>query len=271
MYQRQGTDVAAVMMEPGAVHILRGIRIAEDTQGIIGTVAVVVKENDLGGDAVLFEKRSQMSLDKQLLIQIGHHHAGCVVGIERFILDGDGIDRDPFFGHGLDVFYKVKRIGIVALLFQGAAADFAVGLHPRGSRPGRAHDLDIRIDGQYLFQHREDAVMVMPQIEFFHFKIGLPFRQIVIGINKAVQITRAETQTDITEPDTAFITAKAFLQYFRASFSGHGLQMDSASPGERESKTVHGLKSLTVIHDDGETGIAAPVEIDAIRLFLKQG
>ena len=109
--RRERLDVAAVVMEGGAVDVLCRGRIRQDRQRVIGPVQVVIEDDDLGGESGRRERRSQVGLDEVGLLLRREQHARRVLEIERLVLDRDGVDRDPEFSHFEHVLDEVLGIG----------------------------------------------------------------------------------------------------------------------------------------------------------------
>jgi hypothetical protein len=58
-------------------------------------VGVVVVEEDLRPEARRAEARAEVILDERRLLGGGHQHARVVARVERLVLHGDRVDRDP--------------------------------------------------------------------------------------------------------------------------------------------------------------------------------
>ena len=199
-------------MKGGAVHVLRGLGIVQDRKRIIRPVAVVVVDDDLRVKLRRGERRAEAELDERGLLRGGHEHARVVAGMQRLILDRNGVDPKAFGFHGLDVFHQILRVGAVELRLQTAATGVVGGLHPGGRGPGRAHELEVGTDREDFFEHGDDIGAVGAKVEFLHLRIGLAGRQVIVGKDALVQIRGPDAQPQIARADVRAIRGEQLAQ-----------------------------------------------------------
>ena len=113
MHGREDLDLAGVQVKRRAIHVLRGLGIAQDRERIIRPIAVMVVTNDLRVELRRSEGRAEVLPDELSLLLRGHEHARIVARMQRFVLDCDGVNPDAFRFHGLDVFHEIVRVRIM--------------------------------------------------------------------------------------------------------------------------------------------------------------
>ena len=145
---------------------------------------VVVAEN-LGPQVGSLEHRAQVLDDRGLLP--GRHVRSRITGggaVLRLVLHGDRVDGDSAGPVGLDELQQVQGVGAVdaGIVDQPAADQGAGGLHPRGRTPRRGDDLQPGIESLRLAQQRQDLRLIVGDSEVPHVVVGLPGRQVVVGV-----------------------------------------------------------------------------------------
>ena len=122
MHRRQRRDIPRIQMKSRPVDILRRRRIAQDIFRIAGHIAVMILDDDLGGDTRRLKSRPKILPDKNILRRILHHTCRIVVRIQWLVLRRNRIEIViPLGPHRLDIFDKILRIHGIILRKQGPA------------------------------------------------------------------------------------------------------------------------------------------------------
>src|SRR5277367_2182485 len=102
---RQRGNFPTVKMESRPIDILSRLGIVQDGERVIWPVAIVIVEEYFCLKVYFTKRRSERLLDEGRLLFRLHYHAGRVLWIQRFVLDGYGIDLDTLRLHSGEILY----------------------------------------------------------------------------------------------------------------------------------------------------------------------
>ncbi len=207
-YLGHGFDFAQIQVESRTVYIRIGILVIKHRDGIFRMIAVMVINDNFSFNPCSLECGTQMGFDEFCLFFSFHKHTGVVSGMLRFILYGDGIDRNALLCHRLYVLDKVIGIAFVIFRFQFPPDRTVVGLHPRGRAPGAAHNFEFRVDVQYLLKHWDKIQGVICQTKACQFRIGFSLFHVSIRKHQLIQIGRPNTDPKEVDADGIFFPGK---------------------------------------------------------------
>ena len=141
--------VGGVAVPGDGVDVLAGAR--DDGLRVVGLIGVVIVGPDFGAEAGALQRGADLVVDEfGRLVRVDVHGRVPGLGVEGFVLDGDGVDGGAGGGEGLGVLDEVLGVGVfvgvVEVVLVGGAADDAVELHPAGGRPDGAEEGEAALD-----------------------------------------------------------------------------------------------------------------------------
>ena len=154
------------------------------------------------------ELRSECSFHKVSLFFPTHVHRSRIAMIQWFILRSHSININTF---GLKCLYPFYEIGSIVLIIsriqlsacprrQRGKIFQTLYLHPQRASPGGCNNLNRRINGQNLFQNRQDIVFLFT----LQSKVLYSFR-IATSIFAQRKVRTTNRNTNITKPETTII------------------------------------------------------------------
>ncbi len=161
-------------------------------------ITIVIIAKYLSFNAFGAECGTEMVFDEVRLFMGLHHHARLVRAVQGFVLNRNGMNRNPFGFHRLNVSDEIFCINVITFGSELAANEAPVCLHPRRCGPRRAHDLNIRIEEENSSQNRYNIRIAGIDIERRKFKILFSFRHIIICEREKTQIRCAQSKTQNT-------------------------------------------------------------------------
>ena len=178
--------IPAITMPGTSCDELSSATVRQNVPSVACVIPVMVIDDNLCVDAVLTESRTEIILDNVSLSFPAEQHGGVRgVGVLGFVLNGDGVNLNPFVLVGLNEFDKVCSVSllVVAALAKLPSEERICRLHPRRCCPGRGHDFEAGVDVQRLFEDWNDEILVLLNGEANHVKvILLAGLEIVVGV-----------------------------------------------------------------------------------------
>ena len=248
----QRGNMAPVVVPGASGNILRRLRIFQDMERIVPLggdvviVVIVVEQQYLGLDTCRTERRAQRLLDEVPLVLPGHVQGHGIPPVQRFILQGHGMDGIAPLLHFPNPAHKIVGVILIIHRIQPAARPAVIGgaalfidFHPLGTAPGRGDDLHRRIDLENLVQDREQPFLVQRMHgEVFHPRFIAP------GELVHREIGPADAYPD-QRGTQAFLPAEQFRQEGGPVRFLHQQQVVTAGLGDGQTESVHLLERLT--------------------------
>lgn len=143
-----------------------------------GLVGVVVVCPDFGIQSGVAQSWTDVVLDEITgFVGVDVHGRHLRARVERFVLDGDGVDFGALGLVRLEVFDEVLGelggVGVVEVVVYRGTLNHAVELHPTWWTPGRAEDGEAGLETSHLGEQRGHGVAAVAEVEVGKGEIGL--------------------------------------------------------------------------------------------------
>ena len=268
---RLGIDGSAVPVERRAGCIRVGGRVTQHVVRIL-VGPVVIPYQDLGSDPGRGKRRTHVAAEQGRLLARAHAHARVSPGdVERLVLHGDVIDRDPLSCVRLHELDEVVGPGRVVLALKIAADHRAGRLHPSGRAPWVGHDAERRIDGLDLLEQRNDALQIVVDVEVGQVRVGLAGRHVVVAVvTDRREVGRAHRLAQEAQPDTCRRVEQVVEERGLLGRGELAADQRSRGIGQRSPEAIDPLIGCGRIDVDGRWVGAAVRRKCQIGLLLEQ-